>query len=142
METETQTYAPPPPRLAPPVAPITSGKRVRITITGHAHQLAHRPELLRVDTGGVSLMLDTSTAGVTVEDDPDGMAWTDGDVVQHSREHWTLTRTAGRWRSSLPHGTPWEDADVSVSLQDTGNGWGHLEVLRSQAIERMREALG
>lgn len=135
METETHTYTPAPPRLAPPVAPTAPARHVRVTITGKAHQLTHAPNLLRVQASeGRTILVDTTDAGVEVETVAAPVTWTERDVVELSG-HVFVRDEHGTWRCTELGLTELDDASVDDVLRAGGT------VVRCQHTEQLRQAV-
>lgn len=133
METETHTYTPAPPRLAPPVAPTAPARHVRVTITGKAHQLTHAPNLLRVQASeGRTILVDTRDAGVEVENVPAPVTWTPRDVVELSG-HVFVRDEHGTWRCPELELVELDDNTVEQKLRDGAT------LVRCQHTEQLRE---
>lgn len=119
---------------APAVDPRPEAQHVRVTFDGKARPLPHAPNLLRVELGSRTVVIDTADPDVRVDYPTPPRVWTDGDVVQHSADTWTLTRERGRWLSTRrPNDLDtWTDEKVSAALIENSNGWGRLTILRYQ----------
>jgi hypothetical protein len=117
------------------VTAVRSSERrpVRVTIEGEAYSPAGGV-LIVVRKDGGKIVFPSAAAGVTVEDIVPPRVWTDGDVVQHSTDTWTLTRERGQWLSTRQPDQPdyWTDDMVTKALRDNRNGWGRLVALRYQ----------
>jgi hypothetical protein len=103
---------------------------VRVTIDGQARNLATDPNLLRVEYGSPKrvLLIDTTKAGVTLEDRAPAWEWSEGDVV--AGEHIVYRRNArGVWIGNA--GTPGLTYDVDDAMVSAAAGKrGGYDVLR------------
>lgn len=115
------------PRLAPPryVQPEAEPRHVRVTVDGLARPLSHAPNLLRIQLGGRTVVVDTNDPDVLVEYPEPAREWTDGDVILTPHTVWR--RDNGRWHSA--GGQVALDADLEHELANPDKGW---RVLRYQ----------
>ena len=113
----------------------TTERHVRITLEATARPLAHAPaNLLRVQLqSGWVIVLDTTGAGVTVEDVTPPRTWTPNDVVAGTGTVYLRLRDGWRGMSCSGHPVSATDGEMTDAVDVTKHGNDAMTVLRYQA---------